>query len=118
MAELDVIRCMIEAVDDARRYVQKCVEMGDTPGEDFPDDFVEQAALNAVRGEPFWQLDHATVEHAIEMSGGGMHVRADYDGRERVYPLAEWIEHHQRDGGRVHKRRIIVVEDWTEVPRG
>ena len=58
------------------------------------------------------------TEHAIEMSGGSMQIRADYDGRERVYPLAQWIPDHQRDGGKVYKRRVIVVDDWTEVPHG
>lgn len=56
------------------------------------------------------------TEHAREMSGGGMHIRAA--GLDDVYPLAEWIEHGQRNGGRVWRRRIQVIEDWVEVPRG
>lgn len=34
---------------------------------------------------------------------------------ERFYPLAEWIEDKRDNGGRVFRRRVIVVEDWTEV---
>lgn len=58
------------------------------------------------------------VEHATGMSDGSMNVRPDDPDIERIYPLAVWIEHRQRDGGRVYRRRIIVVEDWEEVPRG
>lgn len=46
-----------------------------------------------------------------------MQVRSNNPETERVYPLTEWITHNQRDGGRVYRRRIIVVEDWIEVPR-
>jgi hypothetical protein len=56
------------------------------------------------------------TEYAIEMSGGGMHVRNPAPEIEKVYPLAEWIPHNQRDGGRVWRRRVIVVEDWELVP--
>lgn len=56
------------------------------------------------------------VEHGLLMSGGGVHVRAD--DIEHVYPLADWIEHHKRQGAQVMCRRVIVVEDWSEVPRG
>lgn len=56
------------------------------------------------------------VEHGLLMSGGGVHVRAD--GIERVYPLADWIEAQKRQGAHVMRRRVIVVEDWTELPRG
>ena len=57
--------------------------------------------------------DKIVTEHAIEMSGGGMQVR--WKGAERVYPLKDWIPAQQRFGGRVYQRKIIVVEDWTEV---
>jgi hypothetical protein len=57
------------------------------------------------------------TEHATGMSGGGMNVRPDDPEIERVYPLAVWIAHRQRDGGRVYRRRIVVVDDWEEVPR-
>lgn len=54
------------------------------------------------------------TEYAIMMPSGAMQVRNP--DLERVYPLAEWIEHRQRvDRTTVYRRRIIVVEDWTEV---
>jgi hypothetical protein len=56
------------------------------------------------------------TEHAIVMSGGSMAVRPNDPEVEQVYPLTEWITHKQRDGGRVYQRRIIIVEDWIEVP--
>lgn len=61
-------------------------------------------------------VDEIVAEHALEMSGGGMHVRAD--GLDEVYPLDQWIADQQRHGARVHRRRVIVVDDWTKVPRG
>lgn len=56
------------------------------------------------------------VEHAVQMSGGGMQVRSGGAHIERIYPLADWIPAQQRFGGKVYRRTIIVVEDWTEVP--
>jgi hypothetical protein len=63
-------------------------------------------------------LSEPITEHAISMSGGSMQVRNDHPEIDRIYPLAEWIEATYRLGGKVYRRRIIVVEDWTEVPRG
>lgn len=30
-------------------------------------------------------------------------------------PLAERIEHARANGGKVYRRRVIIVEDWAEV---
>lgn len=57
------------------------------------------------------------TEHAQLMSGGGYHVWNTEPYIEEIYPLAKKIEHGQRFGGRVYRRRVIVVEDWVEVPR-
>lgn len=56
------------------------------------------------------------VEHAIQMSGGGMQVREDFPELEDVYPLDKWIKGNQRFGGKVYTRTIVVIEDWHEVP--
>jgi hypothetical protein len=56
-------------------------------------------------------------EHAIGMSGGSMQVRPNDPGVEEEYPLSRWIPNHQRNGGKVYTRLIIVIEDWHEVPR-
>ena len=58
--------------------------------------------------------DPILIEHAIDMTSG-MLVRTS--GLERVYPLAEWIKDQQHHGGRVWRRRIVIVEEWVEVPR-
>jgi hypothetical protein len=56
------------------------------------------------------------VEHALLMSGGDMQVRNPHPEIDRIYPLAQGIEHHQRHGAKVCRRTIIVVSDWEEVP--
>ncbi len=58
------------------------------------------------------------VEHAIQMSGGGMYVRYDHPDIEWIFPLADWIKSEQRFKGKVWRRVVVVVEDWEEVPRG
>lgn len=66
-------------------------------------------------------MDDAPIvtEHAVRMSGGGYHTRADFPELERIAPLAQWIEHrYVIDETKVYRRRIIVVDDWTEVDRG
>jgi hypothetical protein len=60
--------------------------------------------------------EHVT-EHAVRMSSGAMTVRYDHPDIDRIFPLAEWIRSEQRFGGRVWRRRIIVVDDWEEVSR-
>jgi hypothetical protein len=64
---------------------------------------------------PALQRREPIVEHAIQMSGGGMHIRYDDPEIERIFPLADWIRSNQRFGGKVYRRRVVVVEDWTEV---
>lgn len=60
----------------------------------------------------------SVVEHAVRMSGGGMTIRNPHPDTERIYPLGQWITHQQRDGCKVYRRRILVLDDWQEVPRG
>lgn len=55
------------------------------------------------------------VEYAIQMSGGGMHVRVSDPRVERVYPLALWIKHAHGNATQVYRRRVVVVEDWEVV---
>jgi hypothetical protein len=56
------------------------------------------------------------TEHAALLAGGSMQVFPDDPEIEDVYPLARRIRAKQRFGGQVYRRRIIVVEDWDEVP--
>lgn len=60
-------------------------------------------------------MSEEVTEHAVMMSGGGMHIRCAAPEVENVYPLTKWIEHQQRRGGKVYRRRVVVLEDWTEV---
>jgi hypothetical protein len=71
-------------------------------------DLAEQV-LNAA-GEP-------VTEHGQLYSSGGYLTRNPHPEIERIYPLAQWIPHQQRFGGKVWQRRIVVLEDWAEVPR-
>lgn len=57
----------------------------------------------------------AVTEYATLMSGGGFHVRNGDPEIEEIYPLAQWIPNERRFGGRVYRRRVVVVEDWEEV---
>lgn len=57
------------------------------------------------------------VEYAVELAGGSMQVWPSEPELEEVYPLAKRIEHGQRRGGRVYTRTIVVIENWSEVPR-
>ncbi|WP_410570335.1 hypothetical protein [Amycolatopsis sp. cmx-4-61] len=57
------------------------------------------------------------TEHAKLMSGGSMNVFPDDPETEADYPMDKRIRAHQRFGGKVYWRRIIVVDDWEEVPR-
>lgn len=55
------------------------------------------------------------TEHAIEMSSGDMCVRSTDADLDRIYPLDKWIEIKVRNGQKVYRRRVILVEDWVEV---
>lgn len=59
--------------------------------------------------------EEPVTEYAVQMAGGGMHVRTSDPKVERIYPLAEWIRHSSGNGTRVYRRRVTVVEDWVEV---
>lgn len=63
------------------------------------------------------EAPEAVTEYGELYSGGGYLLRNPAPEIERIYPVAEWIKHGRQDGGRVFRRRVIVVEDWTEVDR-
>lgn len=54
-------------------------------------------------------------EYGHLMSGGGVHVWPDDPEILDVYPLEKRIEHGKRHGGRVLRRRIIIVDEWEEI---
>jgi hypothetical protein len=51
------------------------------------------------------------TEYGVPYKSGDVKIRSNEPDVEEVYPLAQWIGHHAP----VLRRRIIVVEDWTEV---
>jgi hypothetical protein len=53
-------------------------------------------------------------EYGELLSSGGYQTWNTEPYIERIYPLAEKIRAHRRRG-KVYRRRIIVIEDWTEV---
>lgn len=74
--------------------------------------------IGRLRGELARRDAGAVTEHALQMAGGSVQVRYDTPEIEKIYPLAEWITHNQRFGGKVWRRRVIVLDDWAEVPAG
>ena len=80
------------------------------------------AGLDAAEAIVMGGADGPVVtEHAHQMSGGGYHVWNTEPYVLRYCPLEQMIEMRQQDGGKVYRRRVIVVEDWTEIssaPRG
>lgn len=77
----------------------------------------QETQVPAARQMPEAGRRHDVItEHAIKMPSGAMQVRNSEPLTEKVYPLADWIAHGQENGGKVYRRRIIVVDDWEEVP--
>ena len=60
-------------------------------------------------------ISEPIVEYAIAYSGGSMLVRPN--DIEDIWPIVEWVEAYQRHGGKVYRRRVIVVSDWELVPK-
>ena len=54
------------------------------------------------------------VEYGELLSSGGYQTWNTEPYIEKIYPLAERLEHH-RQHGKVYRRQIIVLDDWTEV---
>lgn len=52
------------------------------------------------------------VEYGVLYSGGDYLIRSHEEWIERIYPLADYIEHGLRNGGKVGKRTIVILEDW------
>jgi hypothetical protein len=60
-------------------------------------------------------LAEPVVEHGAAFKGGDVQVWVDIPEVEEVYPMANRIQNHRRNGGTVLQRKVIVVENWTEV---
>jgi hypothetical protein len=55
------------------------------------------------------------TEHGTQFKGGDHVVWSTEPDVEEVYPLAKRIANQVRNGGKVYRRRIIVVDHWAEV---
>ena len=56
------------------------------------------------------------IDYAAYNLDGGLEVRTTHPGD--LYPAEQWARDQQGLGSRVLRRRIIVVEDWVEMPMG
>jgi hypothetical protein len=59
-------------------------------------------------------MDEVT-EYAARTVDGGLVIRSS-QGEDPKYPAARWARDQQALGSRVQRRRVIVVEDWAEMP--
>lgn len=59
-------------------------------------------------------MSEIITEYGEELTSGGYQTWNTEPYIEKIYPLAEKIEAHRKHG-KVYRRRIIVVENWTEV---
>ena len=73
------------------------------------------AELDAAEAIVMGEAGPVITEHAHLMRDGGYHVWNTEPYILEIYPLEEKIAHGQQHGGKVYRRRVIVVEDWTEV---
>jgi hypothetical protein len=56
------------------------------------------------------------VEYAARTIDGGVEIRTTHDG-DAKYPAERWARDQQALGARVQRRRIIVVDDWADLPK-
>jgi hypothetical protein len=54
------------------------------------------------------------TEYGQLMSGGGYQLFNQASHIEDIYPLADRIKAGRRHGGKVFRRRVLVLEDWEE----
>jgi hypothetical protein len=59
--------------------------------------------------------DEPVEEYGQLMSGGGVHVWNLRPELLEIYSLERRIEQGRRFGGRVMRRRVIVLDEWVEV---
>ena len=56
------------------------------------------------------------IEFAARSIDGGVEIRTTRDENPQ-YPAGQWARDQQALGARVQRRRIIVVEDWADLPQ-
>lgn len=103
-----------DAINTAHRAMQTSYIGAPPPGLRGDADRMVAALINAGWTPP----SEPVTEHAVRMSDGDMCVRNTHPAVARRFPLDQWIPAMQNvHRTTVYKRRVIVVDDWTEVPR-
>lgn len=54
------------------------------------------------------------IEYAARNQDGDWQIRTTRSGE--FYPAGRWAQDQQALGARVLRRRVIVLEDWIEIP--
>lgn len=57
------------------------------------------------------------TEYAARTVDGGVEVRSSREENPQ-YPAAQWARDQQALGAQVQRRRIIVLDDWADLPPG
>lgn len=109
--KLAIVRDLSKQIADAVQRIEilvgaRSMAMADAKDRGATDDQLADAAGTA---------GSETVEHAQLFAGGSMLVRNLHPDIERIWPVADWIRDEQRNGSRIYRRRVVVLEDWTEV---
>lgn len=98
--ENDEVRTILAALADAKLLVT--VE--------------ERRLMDALLARP---RGETVTEYGTRYTGGGVLVwPTDTPELVRIFPLADRIEAGQRNGGKVVRRRVIVVDDWVTLRKG
>jgi hypothetical protein len=56
------------------------------------------------------------IEYAARSIDGGVEIRTTHD-EDPKYTAEQWARDQQALGARVQRRRIIVLDDWADLPR-
>lgn len=57
------------------------------------------------------------TEYAARTVDGELEIRSTR-GEAPLYPAERWARDQQALGSRVQRRRIIVLDDWADLPPG
>ena len=57
------------------------------------------------------------TEYVVRTVDGELEIRSTRDENPQ-YPAARWARDQQALGSRVQRRRIIVLDDWADLPPG
>lgn len=110
-------RDLFESVTGDRLEVHFGLEPGPANAEKVKRDLLVDEYFDTMKDLPPVETHTGTpvVEYAMRMVGGGVQTFPDSDEVEEVYPLGKRLFHHMQYGGKVYRRRYLLIEDWSEV---